>query len=160
MKLLVMQSSPFSCYLIPIGPTYSPQHSILENPQPTFLPQCERPRFTPTQKNRQDCSSAYLNLHISGQHATYTNMKLVQCVAKMLTLLMSQLVGTAPRVGLAACCLSPRKFGLPVGFVVDNVTIALALLEALLFSSIVTTSVLVTYSLPHHKCCILMTWAK
>jgi hypothetical protein len=26
--------------------TYSPQHPILKYPQPTFLPQCGRPRFT------------------------------------------------------------------------------------------------------------------
>jgi hypothetical protein len=49
MKLLVMQSSPLPCYLIPLGPKYPPQHSILENPQPTFLPQCELPSFTPIQ---------------------------------------------------------------------------------------------------------------
>jgi hypothetical protein len=30
-----------SHYLIPRGPKYPPQHSILETPQPTFLPQCE-----------------------------------------------------------------------------------------------------------------------
>ena len=28
-------------YLVPLGPKYPPQHPILENPQPTFLPQCE-----------------------------------------------------------------------------------------------------------------------
>ena len=26
-----------------LRPKYPPQHPILENPQPTFLPQCERP---------------------------------------------------------------------------------------------------------------------
>jgi hypothetical protein len=46
-KLFVMQSSPLPCYLIPLGPKYPPQHFILENPQPTFLPQCERPSVTP-----------------------------------------------------------------------------------------------------------------
>jgi hypothetical protein len=34
-----MQSYPLPCYLIPLGPKYPPQHSILDNPQPTFLPQ-------------------------------------------------------------------------------------------------------------------------
>jgi hypothetical protein len=43
MKLFVMQSSPLPWYLIPLGPKYPPQHPIFENPQPTFLPQCERP---------------------------------------------------------------------------------------------------------------------
>jgi hypothetical protein len=45
-KLFVMQTSPLPCYLIPLGPKYPPQHPILENPQPTFLPQCERQSFT------------------------------------------------------------------------------------------------------------------
>ena len=30
-------------------PKYRPQHRILKHPQPTFLPQCERPSFTPIQ---------------------------------------------------------------------------------------------------------------
>jgi hypothetical protein len=41
-----MQSSPLSCYLIPLKPKYPPQQSVLENPQPTFLLLCERPSFT------------------------------------------------------------------------------------------------------------------
>jgi hypothetical protein len=49
-----MQSSPTPCYLVPLSPIHPPQHSILENPQPTFLPQCERPSFTHIQNNRQD----------------------------------------------------------------------------------------------------------
>ena len=43
-------------------PKYSPQHPILKHPQPTFLPQCELPSFTPIQNNRQSYSSVYLNL--------------------------------------------------------------------------------------------------
>jgi hypothetical protein len=42
---------------------YPPQHPILQNPQPTFLPQCKRPSFTPIQNNQQDYSSVYLNLY-------------------------------------------------------------------------------------------------
>jgi len=38
MKLLVMSSSPFPCYLVPL----SPKHPILKHPQPTFLPQRKR----------------------------------------------------------------------------------------------------------------------
>ena len=38
--------SPLPCYLVPLRPKYSPQYPILKHPQPTFLPQCERPRFT------------------------------------------------------------------------------------------------------------------
>ena len=60
-KLFVMQSSPLPCYLIPLGPKYPPQQPILENPQPTILPQCERPIFTTIQNNRQDYSSVYIN---------------------------------------------------------------------------------------------------
>ena len=41
MKLLVMQSFPLSCYLARLGLRCPPQHPILENPQPKFLPQCE-----------------------------------------------------------------------------------------------------------------------
>jgi len=41
---------------------YSPQHPILKHPQPTLLPQCKRPSFTPMQNNRQNYSSVYLNL--------------------------------------------------------------------------------------------------
>jgi len=44
-----------------LDPKYSPQHPILKHPQPTFLPQCQRPRFTPIQNNRQNYSSVYLN---------------------------------------------------------------------------------------------------
>ena len=35
---------------------------ILKHPQPTFLPQCERPRFTPILNKRQNYNSVYLNL--------------------------------------------------------------------------------------------------
>ena len=40
------------CYLIPLRPKYSPQHTILKHPQPTFLPRYGQPHFTPTQNNR------------------------------------------------------------------------------------------------------------
>jgi hypothetical protein len=46
--------------LVPLRPKYPPQHPILEYPQPMFLPQCERPSFTPIQNNRQNYSSVYL----------------------------------------------------------------------------------------------------
>ena len=49
-KLLIMYFSPLLCYLAPLTPKYSPQHPILKHPQPTFLPQCQRPSFTPTQR--------------------------------------------------------------------------------------------------------------
>jgi hypothetical protein len=46
----------------PVRPKCSPQQPILIHPQPTFLPQCENPSFTPIQNNRQNYSSLYLNL--------------------------------------------------------------------------------------------------
>ena len=61
-KLLIMYFSPLPCYLVPHRPKYSPQHPILKHPQPMFLPQCERPSFTPIQNNRQHYSS--LNLGV------------------------------------------------------------------------------------------------
>ena len=61
-QLLIMQFSPLPIYLVPPRPKYSPQHPILKHPQPTFLPQCERPSFTPIQTNTQNCSSVYRNL--------------------------------------------------------------------------------------------------
>ena len=46
-KLLIMYFPPLFCYLIPLRSKYSPQHPILKHPQPTFLPQRQRPSFTP-----------------------------------------------------------------------------------------------------------------
>ena len=66
MKLLSMYISPLSCYLIPLGPKFSPQHPILKHSQPTFLPQCEQPSFTPIQNNGQNYNSVYLNLYTFG----------------------------------------------------------------------------------------------
>jgi len=54
------------CSFLHYRPKYSPQHPILKHPQPTFLPQCERPSFTPIQNKRQNYSSVYLNLFIIG----------------------------------------------------------------------------------------------
>ena len=47
-----VQSIKLPCYLIPLKPKYPPQHPILENPQPTFLPQCEWPSFPVLQTQR------------------------------------------------------------------------------------------------------------
>ena len=41
-------------YLVPPRSKYSPQHHILKHPQLPFLPQCQRPSFTPIQNNRQN----------------------------------------------------------------------------------------------------------
>jgi hypothetical protein len=53
-KLLIMKFSQLPCYLVPHRPKYCPQHSILKHPQSTFLPQNQRPSFTPIQNNRQN----------------------------------------------------------------------------------------------------------
>ena len=44
-----MQSPPFPRYLVPPRSKYSPQHHVLKHPQLRFLPQCQRPSFTPIQ---------------------------------------------------------------------------------------------------------------
>ena len=44
-----MQSPPVARYLVPPRSKYSPQHRVLRHPQLPFLPQCQRPSFTPTQ---------------------------------------------------------------------------------------------------------------
>ena len=59
---LVMQSPPFPRYLIPPRSKYSPQHHVLKHQQLSFLPQCQRPSFTPIQNNRQNYTSMYLDL--------------------------------------------------------------------------------------------------
>jgi len=40
--------------------------TILKHPQPTFLPQCRQPSFTPIQNKRQSYGSACLDLYIFG----------------------------------------------------------------------------------------------
>ena len=42
-----------------LGPNTVLQHPILKHPQPTFLPQWQRPSFTPIQNNGQYYSSIY-----------------------------------------------------------------------------------------------------
>ena len=54
--LLVMQSPPFPRYLVPPRSKCSPQHHVLKHPQLPFLPQYQRPSFTPIQNNRQNYS--------------------------------------------------------------------------------------------------------
>jgi hypothetical protein len=39
---------------------------FFEISQPTFLPQCERPSFTPVQNNSKNYISVYLNFYIFG----------------------------------------------------------------------------------------------
>ena len=53
-KILMMYFSPLPCYLVTLRPKYSPHNPILKYPQTALFPHCERPCFTPTQKNRQN----------------------------------------------------------------------------------------------------------
>jgi len=53
--------------LSPVDPKHLPQHPVLKHPQPMFLPQRKRPSFTPIQNNRQNNSSFYFNVCISGK---------------------------------------------------------------------------------------------
>ena len=53
-ELNVMQPPPFPRYLVPPRSKYSPQYHVLKHPQLSFLPQCQRPSFTPIQNNRQN----------------------------------------------------------------------------------------------------------
>ena len=65
-KLLIMWFPPFACYLIPLRTKYSLLHPILRLPQPMFLPQYQRPSFTPIQNKQQSYCSICLNLYIFG----------------------------------------------------------------------------------------------
>ena len=56
-----MQSPQFPRYLIPSRSKYSSQHHILKHPQLPFLPQYQRPSFTPILNNRQNYVSMSLN---------------------------------------------------------------------------------------------------
>jgi hypothetical protein len=50
MRLLITQSIPASHHFLPLRSKYFPQHPVLKHSQCIFLPWCERPSFTPTQK--------------------------------------------------------------------------------------------------------------
>ena len=63
-SLHIMQFSPFPCYLVPLRPNYSPQPLILKHPQPKFLPQSERPSFTPIHNNRQNYKSLVIQQNL------------------------------------------------------------------------------------------------
>ena len=62
-----MWSSSLPWYPVHLISKQLPQHPLLEHHQPTFLPQYERPSFTPIQNDRQNYISVYFNLYIFGQ---------------------------------------------------------------------------------------------
>jgi hypothetical protein len=52
MSILIMKFSPLPYYLFPVRLKYSPQHPILKQSQSLFLPQCQRPSFTPIKTSK------------------------------------------------------------------------------------------------------------
>jgi len=65
-KLLITQSSPPHCYLVPLGQTYLPQRTILKHPKHMFLLQCARPTFIPI-PHWQNYTFVHFKLHIFWQ---------------------------------------------------------------------------------------------
>ena len=63
-QLLIMQSSPLPCHLVPLGPKCLPQSPVVEHYQPTLVLPCERPSSMPMENNRQTYSSLRLDLYI------------------------------------------------------------------------------------------------
>ena len=90
-----MQSPPFPRYLVPPRSKYSTQHHVLKHPQLPFLPQCQRPSFTPIQNSRQNYISLYLQ-------TTYHTKQINNAVGKMQTsnLEAGSLYGSHPLVSL------------------------------------------------------------
>jgi hypothetical protein len=64
MKHLIMKFSLPSCYLVPLGPNIL-LTPYFQTPQPTFLPQCQRPSFTLIKNIRQNYGSVYKTVRIS-----------------------------------------------------------------------------------------------
>jgi hypothetical protein len=69
-KFLVIMSSAFPHYLVSLLSTLFLNTLSLYR----FLPHCERPSSTPTQNNRENYSSVYLNLYIVGQQTGTQNI--------------------------------------------------------------------------------------
>ena len=69
------------CYLVPLRSKYSPQHPILKHSQLTFLPQCERPSFTPIHNSRQNYESVVIKqiLRLSNVQATVASWYFKMC---------------------------------------------------------------------------------
>jgi hypothetical protein len=61
MKFIIMQFYSRFVFL-PFRSKCLPQHSVLKNPQSVFLPQTEKPSFTPVQYKWQNYSCVYFNL--------------------------------------------------------------------------------------------------
>ena len=69
-----------SLYHKPLRTEHLPQHPLLKHPQPTFLPQCQKPNLTPSQNNGQNYSSVYLDLYITDSNLKAKNILLFQII--------------------------------------------------------------------------------
>jgi hypothetical protein len=61
-KLPFMQFSHTSCHFISLWSKYSPQHPVLKHPHSVFLPQCQRPDFTPVLELLKQIKNIFLFL--------------------------------------------------------------------------------------------------
>jgi hypothetical protein len=57
-----MSFPPISPYLVTLELKYLPQYPVFKNPQTVFLPQCDRPSFTPLSDKRQIYNSSVYKL--------------------------------------------------------------------------------------------------
>jgi hypothetical protein len=67
MKLLAIQFSPTFCHFISLHTKYSPQHTVLKQPQSTFFLYYQGPSFIPVQNHRQNYSFICFNFYIFRQ---------------------------------------------------------------------------------------------
>ena len=70
MNLLSMIFPPVPCYFLPLRPKYVPEHTILEHPQPMFLPESDRPSFTHTHTH----THTYTHTHPHTHTPTHTHI--------------------------------------------------------------------------------------
>ena len=66
-------SSSLSCFFLPLGSRYLPQHSILKDPQCLFLPQWKWPSFTPVYNN------SYVSPTVCRSSVVRNRLGLMQC---------------------------------------------------------------------------------
>jgi hypothetical protein len=67
LELFIMQFSPFSCHLISLRSKYPPKYPVFRQSQSMFLPQCQRPSFTPIQNQKQNYSLVYSDFYVFRQ---------------------------------------------------------------------------------------------
>jgi hypothetical protein len=65
-----MQLFSASSHIISLRSEYSPQHPVLKDPQSMFVPQCQRPSFTPIQNHRKYYSAVYSNFYVVRQQTS------------------------------------------------------------------------------------------